>query len=382
MSQAAPIDTLSPMQALTRMREGARLIDVREAGERASGIAQGAQGVSLGELLADPVAHLGNPGQSGEVLLICALGQRSLNAAHALAGQGYRHLASVEGGTERWRTCGLPMSAPQADADFLARYSRHLLLPQVGLEGQRRLEEARVLLVGAGGLGSPIALYLAAAGVGTLVVCDDDVVELSNLQRQVIHTQASLGQPKVESAQRAITALNPRTTVIAVPQRLTAQNIDALLPGADVAIDGADNFAVRYLLSDACVKHAVPMVYGAVQRFAGQVSVFDAGRQRGIAPCYRCLFPEPPRPEDAPNCAQAGVLGVLPGIVGLLQANEAIKLLLGIGDTLAGRLLGFDALTARFHETRLPPDPGCPVCAPGQPFSGYIDYGRFCATSP
>ena len=373
------IDTLSPAQALARLREGARLIDVREAGERAAGMAEAALGIALDDLLADPPAHLGAPEDAGDVLLICARGQRSLSAAQALAGQGYRRLASIEGGTERWRAENLPMGEPLADADFLSRYSRHLLLPQVGLAGQRRLQQARVLLVGAGGLGSPIALYLAAAGVGTLVVCDDDVVELSNLQRQVIHTQASLGQPKVESAQHAITALNPRANVIAVPQRLTAENIDTLLPGTDVAIDGADNFAVRYLLSDACVKHAIPMVYGAVQRFAGQVSVFDAGRQRGIAPCYRCLFPEPPRPEDAPNCTQAGVLGVLPGIVGLLQANEAIKLLLGIGDTLAGRLLSFDGLAARFHETRLPPDPDCPVCASGRVFPGYIDYGRFCS---
>lgn len=379
MSQSSHLETLTPMQALARLHAGARLIDVREAGERASGMALGAHGVSLGELLADPAGHLGKPDRAGEVLLICARGMRSLNAALALAGQGYHDLASVEGGTERWRAEGLPMGEPQADADFLSRYSRHLLLPQVGLEGQKRLERSRVLLVGAGGLGSPMALYLAAAGVGTLLVCDEDVVELSNLQRQVIHTQASLGQPKVDSAQRAVTALNPRTNVIAVPQRLTSENIDTLLPGADVAIDGADNFAVRYLLSDACVKHAIPMVYGAVQRFAGQVSVFDAGRQRGVAPCYRCLFPEPPRPEDAPNCAEAGVLGVLPGIVGLLQANEAIKLLLGIGDTLAGRLLGFDALAARFHETRLPPDPDCPVCAPERDFPGYIDYGRFCS---
>lgn len=373
------IEVLSPAQALARLRNGARLIDVREAGERASGTAEGAFGVALSALLDDPQMHLGAPDDAGDVLLICARGLRSYSAAQALAGRGYCRLASIDGGTERWHAEGLPMSAPQADADFLARYSRHLLLPQVGIEGQRRLSQARVLLVGAGGLGSPIALYLAAAGVGTLVVCDDDVVELSNLQRQIIHTEASLGQSKVESARRAITELNPRTHVIAVPQRLNAENIDALLPGADVAIDGADNFAVRYLLSDACVKHAIPMVYGAVQRFAGQVSVFDAGRERGIKPCYRCLFPEPPNPQDAPNCAEAGVLGVLPGIIGLLQANEAIKLLLGIGDTLAGRLLSFDALAARFHETRLPADPDCAVCAPQREFPGYIDYERFCS---
>lgn len=375
----ARIDTLTPAEALARQRRGAQLIDVREEGERASGMAQGARGIALGALLDDPSTHLGMPENAAGILLICARGMRSRTAVQALAERGYCRLASIEGGTERWHAEGLPMSEPLADADFLARYSRHLLLPQVGLAGQQRLAQARVVLVGAGGLGSPIALYLAAAGIGTLLVCDDDVVELSNLQRQVIHTQASLGQPKVESAQRAVTALNPRTQVVAVPQRLTADNIDALLAGADVVIDGADNFAVRYLVSDACVKHAIPMVYGAVQRFAGQVSVFDAGRQRGIAPCYRCLFPEPPRPQDAPNCAEAGVLGVLPGIVGLLQANEAIKLLLGIGDTLAGRLLSFDALAARFHESRLPADPDCPVCAPGRDFPGYIDYARFCS---
>ncbi len=377
MSQV--IDTLSPAQALLRLRDGACLIDVREEGERASGMAEGALGIALSSLLEDPRVHLGSPDDAGEVLLICARGQRSQAAAQALAGHGYRRLASIEGGTERWRSEQLPMGAAQADADFLSRYSRHLLLPQVGLKGQHRLAQARVLLVGAGGLGSPIALYLAAAGVGTLVVCDDDMVELSNLQRQVIHTQASLGQPKVTSAQRAISALNPRIRMIAVPQRLTAGNIDSVLSGADVAIDGADNFAVRYLLSDACVKHAIPMVYGAVQRFSGQVSVFDAGRHRGIKPCYRCLFPEPPRPQDAPNCADAGVLGVLPGIIGLLQANEVLKLLLGIGDSLAGRLLRFDALGARCHETGVPSDPDCAICAPQREFPGYIDYGRFCS---
>ncbi|MCX7555396.1 molybdopterin-synthase adenylyltransferase MoeB [Xanthomonadaceae bacterium JHOS43] len=373
------IATFSPQAALARVRDGAQLIDVREPGERASGMAEGAEGVSLGDLLADSESHLGGPQSGREILLICAHGQRSWTAARALAERGYCRLASVEGGTERWRAEGLPMSEPLADTDFLSRYSRHLLLPQVGLEGQCRLEQARVLLVGAGGLGSPIALYLAAAGVGTLVLCDDDVVELSNLQRQIIHTQASLGQAKVESARHAIAALNPRTNVVAVPQRLTADTIDALLAGVDLVVDGADNFAVRYLVSDACVKHAIPMVYGAVERFTGQVSVFDAGRQRGIAPCYRCLFPEPPRPEDAPNCAEAGVIGVMPGIVGLLQANEAIKLLLDIGDVLVGRLLRFDALAAGFRETRVRPDPGCPVCAAGREFPGYIDYGRFCS---
>ena len=228
----------------------------------------------------------------------------------------------------------------------------------MGLEGQEKLERARVLMVGAGGLGSPAAYYLAAAGIGFIRVADDDVVDLSNLQRQVLHTQARIGMPKVESAALSLAALNPRVCIEPVQARVTADNVDA------VVIDGADNVPTRYLLSDACVRHGKPLVYGAVQRFAGQASVFDAGRRRGQSPCYRCLFPEPPAEGEAPNCAEAGVLGVLPGIIGLIQASEAIKLVLGLGESLSGRLLQFDALAMRFHETRLSPDPGCPVCAP------------------
>ncbi|MBB5208526.1 molybdopterin-synthase adenylyltransferase MoeB [Chiayiivirga flava] len=375
MRDTAAIEQLTPRDAFERVREGARLIDVREDDERAAGVAQGADGVPLARLLERPQAFAPLP--HAPLLLICASGARSLRAAQALAASGYARVASVAGGTQRWLAEGLPMASP-VDADFLERYSRHLLLPQVGFAGQRRLEASRVLLVGAGGLGSPVAFYLAAAGVGTLRISDDDHVDRSNLQRQILHTEARVGVAKVASAQRALNALNPRVRIEAVPDRVTSANIDALLADADVAIDGSDSFAVRYLLSDACVKHAKPLVYGAVQRFDGQVSVFDAGRRRGAAPCYRCLFPQPPRPEDAPNCAEAGVLGVLPGIVGLLQANEAIKLLLGIGDSLDGRLLSFDALATTFRETRLRADPDCPVCAPGREFPGYIDYGAFC----
>ena len=370
------IELLSPHEALARLQRGALLIDVREMHERALGMAQGATGVSRAELEADPLRVAPDLGR--EVLLICARGGRSLAAARALHRFGYRRLASVTGGTDAWREAGLPIDPADADPDFLERYSRHLLLPQVGLAGQRRLEAARVLLVGAGGLGSPVGFYLAAAGIGTLRIADDDRVERSNLQRQILHTEAALGTPKVASAQRALTAMNPRVTIEAVQERVTSANIDRLVEGIDVVIDGADNFPLRYLLNDACIKHAKPLVYGAVHRFEGQVSVFDAGRQRGVAPCYRCLFPEPPRAEDAPNCAEAGVLGVLPGVIGLLQANEAIKLLLGIGDSLAGRLLGFDALSGRFRETRLSPDPTCPLCAPDAAFPGYIDYAQFC----
>ncbi|MEE7561476.1 molybdopterin biosynthesis protein MoeB, partial [Xanthomonas sp. Kuri4-2] len=228
-------------------------------------------------------------------------------------------------------------------------------------------------------LGSPAAFYLAAAGVGTLRIADDDVVERSNLQRQVLHVDAEVGTPKVQSAARRMTALNPGVRVEAIAERVTVDNVERLLAGVDAVVDGADNFPARYLLNDACVKLGKPLVYGAVQQFEGQVSVFDAGRRRGHAPCYRCLFPEPPPPEFAPNCAEAGVLGVLPGVIGLLQATEVLKLLLGIGEPLVGRLLGFDALSMRFRELRLPPDPACPVCAAGVPFPGYIDYPAFCA---
>jgi len=376
-SGALEIPDLSPAQALDRLRAGAHLVDVREAHERALGMAEGAVGIDRNTLVADPYGHL--PDAGAEVLLICQGGTRSRLAAQALAAQGYRNLASVLGGTTAWESAGLPMVRTDIDDDFAERYSRHLRLPEVGLDGQRRLQQARVLLVGAGGLGSPAAFYLAAAGVGTLRLVDDDVVDRSNLQRQILHADARIGMSKVASAAIALEALNPRTRLEAIHERITSGNVERMLDAVDVVIDGADNFPVRYLLNDACVKLGKPLVYGAVHRFEGQLSVFDAGRHRGHAPCYRCLFPEPPPPEAAPNCSEAGVLGVLPGVVGLLQATEAIKLILGIGEPLAGRLLQFDALAMRFRETRLAPDPDCAVCAAGRPFPGYMDYQQFCA---
>lgn len=373
------IRAISPDDVASWLAEGAVFIDVREDHERASGQAAGARGVAKTQLLAEPERHL--PGRDAPVVLICQMGGRSMDAARALEAAGYTRLASVEGGTQRWQDEGRLMVRPDMSAetiDFNERYSRHLLLPEVGVEGQRRLEGSRVLMIGAGGLGSPAAFYLAAAGVGHLRIADDDVVDRSNLQRQILHTEARIGEPKVASAQATLGALNPRTQVEAVQARVTSDNIERLLDGVDVVLDGADNFQVRYLLNDACVKLGIPLVYGAVQRFEGQVSVFDAGRHRGELPCYRCLFPEPPPPEFAPNCAEAGVLGVLPGVIGLLQATEVVKLLLGIGDSLAGRLLQFDALSMRFRETRLRHDPDCAVCAVGRPFPGYIDYAAFC----
>jgi molybdopterin/thiamine biosynthesis adenylyltransferase/rhodanese-related sulfurtransferase len=367
----------TPAQALARQQAGALLIDVRDAHERALGTAKDARGIARTDLEADPAAHL--PDRDAEVLLICQSGRRSQFAAEALRARGYRNVASVVGGTVAWADAGLPMDAPQLDEDFSERYSRHLRLPEVGLAGQKRLEAATVLVVGAGGLGSPAAYYLAAAGIGTLRIADDDVVDRSNLQRQILHTDARIGTPKVDSARVALSALNPRTRIETFAERVTSANVERLLDGVDVVVDGADNFAARYLLNDACVKLGKPLVYGAVHRFEGQVSVFDAGRHRGQSPCYRCLFPEPPPPEAAPNCAEAGVLGVVPGIVGLLQATEALKLVLGVGESLSGRLLHIDAMGLRFRETRLAPDPECPVCPPGRDFPGYIDYARFCA---
>lgn len=371
------IREISPSEALQRQQAGALLLDVRETFEHATGMATGAVPLPRGEL-EHRIAKVA-PDPATEILTICAHGQRSLLAAQTLQRMGYTNLASVAGGTARWIEERLPLAKPGGDEDFYDRYSRHLRLPEIGEAGQRRLESARVVVLGAGGLGSPAAYYLAAAGVGTLVIADDDVVERSNLQRQILHTDDRIGVPKLDSAAHALRALNPRTNIEGLPERVTSANVEALLDGADVVLDGADNFPVRYLLNDACVKLGKPLVYGAVQRFQGQVSVFDAGRRRGKAPCYRCLFPQPPAPEDAPNCSEAGVLGVLPGVIGLLQATETIKLILDIGEPLVGRVLMFDALSMRFHETRLASDPECPVCAPGTPFPGYIDYAAFCS---
>ena len=351
------IREIGPDEALRRLQAGALLVDVRADHERALGMASGALGVVRDRLEAAPGDFL--PDADAEVLLICQSGRRSQLAAQALHAQGYRSLASVAGGTSAWESARLPMSKPRLEPDFEERYSRHLRLPEVGLEGQQRLAAARVLVIGAGGLGSPAAFYLAAAGVGHLRIADDDVVERSNLQRQILHTDASIGTAKVASAAATLSALNPRTRIEAIEERVTSANIERLLEDVDVVLDGADN---------------------AVHRFEGQVSVFDAGRARGALPCYRCLFPEPPAAADAPNCSEAGVLGVLPGVVGMLQATEAIKLLLGIGTPLAGRLLHFDALAMRFRETRLAPDPECAVCTPGLPFPGYIDYAKFCSS--
>ncbi|MFT3792206.1 MAG: molybdopterin-synthase adenylyltransferase MoeB [Rudaea sp.] len=371
------IDEIGPSDALSRQARGALLIDVREDDERAGGAPAGAVGVPLGEI-GGRIATI-EARREREILTICASGRRSLRAAQALRDLGYTNLASVAGGFVRWNAEGLPLADGGLGADALERYSRHLLLPEVGAKGQGRLARTRIALIGAGGLGSPAAFYLAAAGVGRLTLIDDDVVDKSNLQRQILHTDARVGMAKVESARIAVMALNPRVELRTQRARLAAANVEELIADHDVVVDGADNFPTRYLLSAACRRLRIPLVYGAVHRFTGQVSVFDA--RNAASPCYRCLFPEPLAAQDAPNCAEAGVLGVLPGTIGLLQATEAIKLVLGIGVPLVGRLLCYDALAATFRELRLPRDPQCPGCGDHAVFGGYEDIARICASA-
>ena len=371
------IPGITPAEALARQAQGALLIDVREDGERAAGVPAGSLGLSRGflELRIEQV----EPDRTRPLIALCASAQRSLLAAEALLRLGYRDVSSVDGGFNRWKAEGLPVATGALDADAAERYSRQLRLPQVGEEGQARLSHARVALLGAGGLGAPAALYLAAAGVGQLTLIDDDRVERSNLHRQVIHADARVGMLKTESAHIALAALNPRVRIETNNERLQADNVERLLVDHDLVIDGADNFPARYLVAAASQRLRLPMIYGAVERFTGQVSVFDP--RRDDSPCYRCLFPEPPSAAEAPNCSEAGVLGVLPGIVGLLQATEALKLLLGIGEPLVGRLLSLDSLAMHFRETRLPRDPGCPGCGVDAAFHGYDDIQQLCAAA-
>jgi molybdopterin/thiamine biosynthesis adenylyltransferase/rhodanese-related sulfurtransferase len=371
------VPEISPAEALARQARGALLIDVREDAERVTGTPSNALGLSRGflELRIEQLeANRDRP-----LLTLCGSGQRSLLAAETLQRMGYREVCSVAGGFNRWKAEGLPLSASALDADATERYTRQLRLPQVGEAGQARLAAAKVVVLGAGGLGAPAALYLAAAGVGQLTLIDDDKVERSNLHRQIIHADARVGMAKTESARIALQALNPRIHIETRTERLQSDNVERLLAGHDVLIDGADNFPARYLLAAASLRLKLPMVYGAVERFAGQLSVFDP--RRADSPCYRCLFPEPPAAADAPNCSEAGVLGVLPGIVGLLQATEALKLILGFGEPLIGRLLNFDALSMHFRETRLPRDPTCPGCATDAPFMGYQQIAGLCSAA-
>lgn len=333
------------------------LIDVRERDETADGHIAQAKLLPRGFLELQIEALCADRSQS--IVLVCAAGTRSALAAQSLMMLGYQDVSSLEGGFAAWKRAGFEFTIPkQLSAEQRTRYSRHLLIPEVGEDGQHKLLESKVLLLGAGGLGSPAALYLAAAGVGTLGVIDSDVVDSSNLQRQVLHNVASIGTPKVESAKNTIAALNPDVKLIAHNTRLTRDNALELLSGWDLIVDGGDNFTTRYLVNDVAIHLNIPVVHGSVYRFDGQVSSFVPHE----GPCYRCLYPEPPPPELAPSCQEAGVLGVLPGVIGMLQATEAIKLLLQIGHPLKGRLLTFDALSMKFRELKLRRDPGCAVC--------------------
>lgn len=358
----AAVGEASPREALDLMRRGAVLLDVRDAVELLAGTADGATHVPLCEI--DRRVRQLAPDAGSTLLLLCASGVRSLSAARRLQDLGYRDVRSISGGLARWRREGLPVvGPPREDGLDRERYARQLSLPEIGEDGQRRLRESRVLLVGAGGLGSPSALYLAAAGVGHLTIVDDDRVERSNLQRQVLHEDAGTGTLKVQSARRALRALNPEVGVAGIAARLDRSNARELLSGHHVVIDGSDNFATRYAVNEACIALGIPDVHGSVFRFEGQVSVFWPARPGAAGPCYQCLYPEPPPPELAPSCAEAGVLGVVPGVIGLLQAAETLKLLLRTGDALVGRVLQYDALRGSFAEFTVLPDPACAACA-------------------
>ena len=352
------IREVTPQEVDALPRGAAVLVDVREESEWERGYLPGAVHISRGYVEQAIEAEV--PDRDRQVILYCAGGVRSLFAAQSLVQLGYTNVASMSGGFQSWKSLGLPWEAPVVmSSEQKQRYSRHLLIPEVGSVGQVRLLESKALFIGAGGLGSPAALYLAAAGVGTIGIVDFDVVDLSNLQRQILHTNDRIGERKVESARKTINALNPDVNVVAHEEMLVAENVDRIIAGYDVIIDGTDTFETRYLLNDAAVAKNIPVVHASVFRFEGQLTTFIPFQ----GPCYRCLYPTPPPPELAPGCSVAGVLGVVPGIMGMLQANEALKVLLGIGDTLAGRLLLFDALDTSFTELKLRRDPNCPVCS-------------------
>ena len=367
------IREVDPAELERRLTE-VTILDVREADEFDHGAISGAHLVPRGVLESVIGLHASDFDQ--EVVVYCAGGARSALAAQTLQQMGYTHVWSLAGGFDRWKSEGLPWRPPESlTAEQRTRYSRHILLPEIGEEGQMKLLESRVLLVGAGGLGSPAALYLAAAGVGTIGIVDFDVVDASNLQRQILHNVDRIGQPKVDSARETLTALNPDAKVVTYNERLSADNVLDIFAEYDVIVDGADNFPTRYLVNDAALHLRKPVVHGSVFRFEGQVTVFDPY----VGPCYRCQFPEPPPPELAPSCAEAGVLGVLTGIIGSIQAIEAAKILLDIGEGLTGRLLIYDGLSQEFRTLRVGRDPECPACADENQPPRLVEYDITCA---
>ncbi len=349
------------------------LLDVREKEEYREGHLDGAISLPRGFLemrVEETVTDKTTP-----IIAYCAGGTRSLLAGRQLKDMGYQNVTSMSGGYGAWKGAGYPWKQDrQFTTEQLNRYSRHFILPEVGEAGQAKLLEAKVLLIGAGGLGSPTALYLAAAGVGTIGIVDHDVVDMSNLQRQILHTNERVGMPKVESARETLHALNPDVTVVGYQERLSSENVMRLFADYDVIVDGCDNFPTRYLVNDACVMLNKPNVHGSIFQFEGQASVFYPGK----GPCYRCLFPEPPPPGAAPSCQEAGVLGVLPGLVGCVQALETIKVILGIGKPLIGRMVYFDTLSMELRVHKLRKDPNCPMCGEHRTITELIDYEEFC----
>ncbi|MGH7271963.1 MAG: molybdopterin-synthase adenylyltransferase MoeB [Polyangiaceae bacterium] len=374
--------TLDELKRRIDAGEKLTLVDVREKEEYRAGYIPGAVSIPRGFLEMQAEQKL--PDKNAHIIAYCAGGTRSALAAATLQDLGYTNVETANPGFVRWKDVNYPVEVPPQLSDAQReRYSRHILLPEMGEVGQARLLASKVLLLGAGGLGSPAALYLAAAGVGTIGIVDADVVDMSNLQRQIIHATSRVGMSKVDSAAKAIADINPDVRVVPHKERMNSGNVDRLFADYEVIVDGTDNFPTRYLVNDASVFLGKPVVHGSIFRFDGQVTTFipaKAAKKLGVerSPCYRCLYPEPPPPHLAPSCQEAGVLGILCGIIGTLQATEAIKILLGKGTTLAGRLLTYDSLKMKFRELRLRPSPDCPVCGPKPTITKYIDYEWFC----
>ncbi len=366
------IEEIDPAAA-EAMQGRAVYLDVREADEYEQGALPDAVHVPRGFLEFQVEGRI--PDKEAPVVVYCAAGSRSAFAARTLGDLGYSNVTSMIGGFNRWKDEGRPWAAPRVlTPEQRNRYHRHLLLPEVGAKGQQKLLDSKVLLLGAGGLGSPAALYLAAAGVGTLGIIDMDVVDASNLQRQILHNLDRVGERKVDSAKKTLTAINPDVNVATYDVRLGADNVLDIIDGYDVIVDGTDNFPTRYLVNDASLLKRIPVVHGSIFRFEGQVTVFAPYE----GPCYRCMIPEPPPAELAPSCAEAGVLGVLPGIVGSIQALEAIKVLLDLGDPLIGRLLAYDALEESFRTFKVRRDPQCPACGPDAGEIVIAEYDELC----
>ena len=357
------------LQEMRKAPEKPVIIDVREQDEVEQGMIPGAIHIPRGYL--EQRVEQQVPEYDVPVVVHCASGIRSAFATETLQQMGYSNVVNLKGGFGAWKEAGFDFVVPrELTPDQMKRYSRHVLIPEVGKEGQLKLLDSKVLIIGAGGLGSPSAYYLAAAGVGTIGIVDSDLVDASNLQRQILHNSKRIGQPKTDSAKQTLQDLNPDVKVITYQERLTRDNVVGIFKDYDLIVDGSDNFPTRYLVNDAGVLLRKTVVHGSIFRFDGQVSVFKPFE----GPCYRCVFPEPPPPELAPTCDEAGTLGILPGIVGLFEANEAVKLILGIGDPLVGRLLMIDALTVEFRTLRLKRDPSCPVCGDGAQFKEFVDY--------